>query len=246
MQPAYKSKYEWYLASEDFDKIRQSVFQRDGFKCVACGSTEKIVPHHLTYQNIYHENLRDLVTLCSRCHTIYHTIQNLEFSVTEHYAREDQECMNQRKQEIEKVQEEHRAQQEYYKKLGQLFVKRVFVRYQDRDYAKNGDLDMMSWSTLNPIIDHELEYFNSNFRDPRTPRPLEDYDFKKTDIQNAFLQKRLELLLRSMEKGISFQTMIKKTKFDPSWLRKWYDRNRIEAKLNELSMISKIKGGNES
>ena len=51
------NKYEAYLMSDQFDKIRQSVLSRDNHKCVVCVSQDNLQVHHLTYEDIYKEDL---------------------------------------------------------------------------------------------------------------------------------------------------------------------------------------------
>jgi hypothetical protein len=38
------------------------------FRCAACGSTDKIQVHHLTYARIFNENMEDLLPLCDLHH----------------------------------------------------------------------------------------------------------------------------------------------------------------------------------
>jgi 5-methylcytosine-specific restriction endonuclease McrA len=50
------------------------VFKRDGYKCHKCGNEKNIQCHHLTYENLFHEekHLDDLITLCKKCHKKIH------------------------------------------------------------------------------------------------------------------------------------------------------------------------------
>lgn len=53
----------------------QSVKKRDGYKCVACGSTESLEAHHIIekYRNSNLEKRLDNgITLCRKCHRAIH------------------------------------------------------------------------------------------------------------------------------------------------------------------------------
>ena len=73
--------YETYLASDEWRRKAEDRLEVDNQKCVMCGckgtSTNPLEVHHLTYHNIYHENVdKDLVTLCRVCHKNVHTMMN--------------------------------------------------------------------------------------------------------------------------------------------------------------------------
>lgn len=61
--------------SNDYKNWRQQVYQRDNYKCIKCGSKEKINAHHL-YSWKYYPNLRyevsNGITLCEKCHIELH------------------------------------------------------------------------------------------------------------------------------------------------------------------------------
>lgn len=66
--------------SEYHNKIRyggnrEKCFERDGYKCVRCGSTKQLVPHHKDgsgqTDNPNHD-LDNLETLCRKCHMALH------------------------------------------------------------------------------------------------------------------------------------------------------------------------------
>ena len=64
MNKAYKR----YLQSDKWSEIRQSVIERDNFKCAVCDSPDNLHVHHLTYKNVGSEKDEDLITLCRDCH----------------------------------------------------------------------------------------------------------------------------------------------------------------------------------
>lgn len=54
---------------------RQAVIDRDGYKCCACGSEEKLHAHHIKPFAEYPDrrfDVRNGITLCDRCHRTIH------------------------------------------------------------------------------------------------------------------------------------------------------------------------------
>ena len=66
------SKYELYLHSEQWHLIKKWLFQIKGENCEICGTNHGLQIHHLTYENLYHENIEDLKILCKKCHSNIH------------------------------------------------------------------------------------------------------------------------------------------------------------------------------
>ena len=63
--------YNEFLKTEEWNQIAQMVKDRDGHKCVICGSTENLNAHNIGYDgDCLDEN--DIVTLCNRCHECLH------------------------------------------------------------------------------------------------------------------------------------------------------------------------------
>ena len=63
--------YKEFLKTDEWKQIAQMVKERDGYKCVICGSTENLNAHHIGYDgDCLNEN--DIVTLCNRCHECLH------------------------------------------------------------------------------------------------------------------------------------------------------------------------------
>ena len=63
--------YKEFLKTEEWKQIAQMVKERDGHKCVICGSTENLNAHHIGYDgDCLDEN--DIVTLCNHCHECLH------------------------------------------------------------------------------------------------------------------------------------------------------------------------------
>lgn len=72
-QPVKPNKYQEFLQSEYWKKIRQIVLQRDVY-CQYCKSSTYLQVHHLTYKHHGFEDthLEDLITLCQQCHSEIH------------------------------------------------------------------------------------------------------------------------------------------------------------------------------
>lgn len=65
------NSYEEFLNTEEWKQVAEMVKDRDGNKCVICGSTENLNAHHIGYDgDCLDEN--DIVTLCNRCHECLH------------------------------------------------------------------------------------------------------------------------------------------------------------------------------
>lgn len=220
------SKYEAYLQTEKFDRIRQAVFERDNFKCVVCGSTDAMQAHHLTYHNIYDEQTEDLITLCRTCHSIYHAVDKRREVIEEFYRAERIREQEERANEIEEKKQAYIKERDERIALSNAITSEIKAEYLSRDYCKNGDLDMMAWDVLNSIIkrkcnEHGLDYWIGD----------------KCALQRYFLYQRCEFLLKCINKKLSLYKVESCTKFTPGWLAKWYRRDKLEAKLNEEKEI---------
>lgn len=67
-----REKYQAYLCSEEWGKLRLAVRLRSHGKCERCGLGAVEHTHHLTYVRRFKEELKDLVGLCEPCHSIVH------------------------------------------------------------------------------------------------------------------------------------------------------------------------------
>lgn len=61
-----------YLRSEWWKDVREATVERDEHRCRVCNSQHKIQVHHRSYDNLWHEKPEDLITLCCRCHKLFH------------------------------------------------------------------------------------------------------------------------------------------------------------------------------
>jgi 5-methylcytosine-specific restriction endonuclease McrA len=68
-------EYRAYIASPAWQAVRQRKFAQVGRRCQKCRRWwhqlrrgEWLEVHHLTYDRLFHELLRDLQVLCNTCH----------------------------------------------------------------------------------------------------------------------------------------------------------------------------------
>lgn len=74
LQPDQYEFYDQYLKSADWQRKKLDVKARDSDKCRACGATENLEVHHLTYERLGNERLEDLVLLCKEDHNAVHKL----------------------------------------------------------------------------------------------------------------------------------------------------------------------------
>ena len=55
------------------DEQHRRIIKKYHAKCVLCDSTRNIIIHHRNYENVGNEKDTDLIVLCKRCHTLFHT-----------------------------------------------------------------------------------------------------------------------------------------------------------------------------
>jgi 5-methylcytosine-specific restriction protein A len=70
-----KARYAAHLRSPSFRALRKQAFERDGYRCVDCGGSEKLEADHRTYARVPNELLEDLETRCKDCHLRRHALQ---------------------------------------------------------------------------------------------------------------------------------------------------------------------------
>lgn len=61
--------YVEYLQSKEWNRRRSQRLILSNNRCEACGKRKRLHVHHLTYKNVFHETMDDLMTLCDICHT---------------------------------------------------------------------------------------------------------------------------------------------------------------------------------
>lgn len=63
--------FEW-MKSPAWRRIRNRKMKESGYKCELCGSAKNLHVHHITYENIGHEPMDDLLVVCNKCHKKLH------------------------------------------------------------------------------------------------------------------------------------------------------------------------------
>lgn len=76
-----EDKYQAYIGSSKWRSKAERVKKRDNYQCQTCLETERLEVHHKTYEHLYHEPLKDLITLCVSCHeAITNTIRERRYA----------------------------------------------------------------------------------------------------------------------------------------------------------------------
>ena len=60
-----------YYRTKHWGKTKEKRLKKDNYTCQKCGKKADIV-HHKTYENLYHEKMQDLISLCYKCHYEQH------------------------------------------------------------------------------------------------------------------------------------------------------------------------------
>ena len=57
------------LNPESYERLRQQVLERDGWRCQFCGSPADLQVHHMNPRSLLGDDSeRNLITLCAECH----------------------------------------------------------------------------------------------------------------------------------------------------------------------------------
>lgn len=67
-----KIDYNKYIKSKKWYKKRNWYFKNNDNICKSCGSNENIHLHHINYDRLGNEKMKDLMPLCIECHTKLH------------------------------------------------------------------------------------------------------------------------------------------------------------------------------
>ena len=71
-------RYRKYLRSDKWKRKRNERLVIDKCRCQECGIQSNLQIHHLTYKNVFNENMEDLTTLCIDCHQKKHKNKRLK------------------------------------------------------------------------------------------------------------------------------------------------------------------------
>lgn len=75
-----RMEYANYLNSKEWKRKATIIMRKYKHKCVLCGSWATEV-HHLTYERVYFEDVRDLIAVCSECHKFIHSIETESYKL---------------------------------------------------------------------------------------------------------------------------------------------------------------------
>jgi len=91
----HKMPYDLYLKTKHWKAFRLKALHQLGRKCMMCDTDEtKILHvHHLTYKNLGHESMEDVIILCPVCHKAIH---NASFEVKQQQLKKPKKMIKRR------------------------------------------------------------------------------------------------------------------------------------------------------
>jgi 5-methylcytosine-specific restriction endonuclease McrA len=69
-----RAQYKAYLQSREWRERRRLVLNRARGLCERCRRAQATQVHHLTYDHVGKEFLRELIAVCRNCHKRYHRL----------------------------------------------------------------------------------------------------------------------------------------------------------------------------
>lgn len=220
-----KVDYSTYLKTDKWREKSRERMTFDGYKCKACGRGDVTLNvHHLTYRNVGNEPLRDLITLCENCHKNHHLIKHLEDECEAMYAKAEQEKLANLNGMTNWETEQRRREQ-----LKNNATREIEENHLEDDYSKNGSIDMCNWTVIEKFCKEKEAEYKSKYG-------IQIW-ISKQDIRDYFFCRRLELLSRCIDKGLSPETVVKKSMLNQSFVSKWYDIGKINKRLEQEKLI---------
>jgi 5-methylcytosine-specific restriction endonuclease McrA len=65
------------LDHQPYNELRHQVLRRDGWRCQACGAMSNLEVHHKEFRSQSGDDSeQNLITLCTRCHSVIHLTNN--------------------------------------------------------------------------------------------------------------------------------------------------------------------------
>lgn len=64
--------YSEYLKTEHWNNIKATKKHEAGYRCQLCSNDNKLHVHHNNYNNLFMEEMNDLIVLCKDCHSKFH------------------------------------------------------------------------------------------------------------------------------------------------------------------------------
>lgn len=71
-KPTWWDRYNRYLRSPKWRKLRRRVLERCHYRCERCRKAKATEVHHKTYARMGDELLSDLMGVCRKCHRAIH------------------------------------------------------------------------------------------------------------------------------------------------------------------------------
>ena len=83
-----KEQYQEYLKTPHWKELRKRKLKQQKYTCEVCDCKFHLQVHHLTYERLGHERLKDLAVLCPKCHKLIHGLMDKRKKVKEQIAKE--------------------------------------------------------------------------------------------------------------------------------------------------------------
>lgn len=225
-----KSKYNLYLESDKWKQMRRKILERDGYKCRICGANYNLHVHHLTYKRLYNENEEDLITVCESCHKAYHELDRMSELISEKDEAEEQASAEQLHDYWERrIQERRELERQNQEAAERIIWKRFVEIYDSRDYASGGKFDLCDWAVLNGMREEITKDIDPAFR----------WCVNNQALRNYVVFRRCEKLMEYMSKGLTANDIEEATLLGKSFIKKWYRRDKLDAKIAEGREIFK-------
>jgi 5-methylcytosine-specific restriction endonuclease McrA len=73
MSPTRPDPTRFRLDPVSYQKLRQQVLRRDGWRCQSCGTMSNLEVHHKQFRSYSGDDSKEnLVTVCDACHSALH------------------------------------------------------------------------------------------------------------------------------------------------------------------------------
>lgn len=199
-----KEEYQEYLKTEHWQRLRAERLKIDNYKCQYCGRPYDLQVHHLSYDNLWNENVyEDLITLCKSCHKCIEEIKT---------KYKDEQVAKWKAQYLAEKEENHKAYKLAKQKLEQEYAERfkAFIKkYQNQDVIYGGNLNLCKLDDIWECF-HDAGYDESSIHTVRL-----------TDVQEYFRIKKVKIIQDMRDAGASPEQISKKG-ITCAMIRKWW------------------------
>jgi 5-methylcytosine-specific restriction endonuclease McrA len=78
MSPTRPDPHGLRLDAVSYERLRQQVLRRDGWRCQSCGTMANLEIHHKEFRSHSgHDSEENLITLCTQCHAgVHHNLKS--------------------------------------------------------------------------------------------------------------------------------------------------------------------------